>query len=165
MSVDSSYENNLRKHLSREEIIHKVSAYVSLEPRSSEKDYVLHALGNSSPEPLTEEESRVGTMSYVPNPRKRIRAPKLVFKFEIIGKVRVESNEYLREVYYEFHKKYEDNSNISLHLNDDVLKPENKKEILGEIEVMIDDNLYREKMRIVESLSNKILRMRRNVLV
>ena len=77
----------------------------------------------------------------------------------------MESNEYLREVYYEFHKKYEDNSNISLHLNDDVLKPENKKEILGEIEVMIDDNLYREKMRIVESLSNKILRMRRNVLV
>ena len=165
MSVDSSYENNLRKHLSREEIIHKVSTYVSLEPQSSEKDYVLHALGNSSPESLTEEESRVGTMSYVPNPRKGIRAPKLVFKFEIIGKVRVESNEYLREVYYEFHKKYEDNSNISLHLNDDVLKPENKKEILGEIEVMIDDNLYSEKMRIVESLSNKILRMRRNVLV
>lgn len=165
MSVDSSYKNNLRKHLSREEIIQKVSAYVSLEPQSSEKDYVLHALGNSYPEPLTEEESRVGTMSYVPNPRKGIRAPKLVFKFEIIGKVRVESSEYLREVYYEFLKECEDNSNILLRLNNDVLKPENKKEILGEIEVMIDDSLYCEKMRIVESLSNKILRMRRNVLV
>ena len=164
MSVDSSYKNNLRKHLPPEEIMQMVSSYVSLEPQSSEKDYVLYALGNGSHEPLKGEENRVGAMSYAPSPRKGIKAPKLVFKFEIIGKVRMEFSEYLQKIYYEFLEKSKDNPNISLNLNNDVLKPENKKGILGEIEVKIGDDLYYEKMCIVKSLANEIFLMRRKVL-
>ena len=69
---------------------------------------------------LRGEENRVGAMSYAPSPRKGIKAPKLVFKFEIIGKVRMEFSEYLQKIYYEFLEKSKDNPNISLNLNNDV---------------------------------------------
>ena len=75
----------------------------------------------------------------------------------------MEFSEYLQKIYYEFLKKSKDNPNISLNLNNDVLKPENKKGLLGEIEVKIDDDLYYEKMCIVESLANEIFLMRRKV--